>query len=225
MLSKLLGRLEARIGRHRGIRNLMSFVIAGMVIVFLGDYILPVFMKGMTFSSMLSFNRAKIMSGQVWRLVTFIFVPTASANLLLLAIGLYFDWLMGEMLQNHWGTLRFTIFYITGMIGAVIGGFITGYASSYYLNMSLMLAMACIMPDMELNLYGFLKVRLKWLALFSVAMMVLPMMQVFTWQHAAGLIASLINVILFFADKVIGHARTAWRHHQWKRNWRGGWKR
>lgn len=225
MLSKLLDRLEARFGRHRGVRNLMNIIVIGTVFVYLADYILPFIADGTTMSSVLYFNKHRIMEGQIWRLITFVFVPETSVSILMLAIGLYFDWLMGDMLQNHWGTLRFTIFYTTGMLGAVIGGCITGYATAYYLNMSLMLAMACVHPEMQLRMYGVLNLKLKWLALLSLLGMLLPMLHATSWREPVALIASLLNVILFFADKMLVIIRNKWRHYQWKRNWRSGWKR
>ena len=225
MLSDLLNRLEARVGRHRGVRNLMTIIVIGTVFVYLADYILPLTGSGTTMAGLLSFNKNRILAGQVWRLLTFVFVPTGSGSLILFAVSLYFYWLMGEYLQNHWGTFRFTIFYTVGMLGAVISGCITGYATAYYLNMSLMLAMACIYPDMEMNLYGFIKLRLKWLALLSVAMMVLPLLRSHGWQQPVALIAALLNVILFFSDRMIGQLRQFRRHQQWKRSWRSGWKR
>jgi len=225
MLSKLLDRLEARVGRHKGIRNLMTIIVIGTAAVYLADYILPYIANGMTASSWLAFNKGAILQGQIWRLITFVFVPDNSYHLILFAVSLYFDWLMGESLQNHWGTLRFTLFYTVGMLGAVISGCITGYATAYYLNMSLMLAMACVYPDMELQLYGMLKIRLKWLALLSVLMMALPMFSARSWHEPVALAAALLNVLLFFADRLMKMIRQKWRHYQWKRNWRDAWKR
>lgn len=225
MLSKLLDRLEARFGRHRGIRNLMSIIVIGTACVFVADHILPLIADGTTMSSVLCFNKNRIMEGQIWRVVTFVFVPETSVSILMLAIGLYFDWLMGDMLQNYWGTLRFTLFYTVGMLGAVIAGCITGYTTPYYLNMSLMLAMACIHPEMQLRLYGMLNLKLKWLALLSLLGMLLPLLQASSWREPLVLAASLLNVILFFADRLMGIIRNKWRHYQWKRNWRSGWKR
>jgi len=224
MFSRFLDKLEARVGRHKGIRNLMTLVVIGTVIVFLADYVLPLISGGRTLSSFLSFNKEQIMRGQFWRLLTFVFVPM-DRNLILLAISLYFYWLIGETLQSEWGTFRFTLFYTTGMLGSVIAGCITGYATAYYLNMSLMLAMAALHPNMPLRLYGMIELRIKWLALLSVVMMVLPLLQSHSWQQPLSLIVALANVLLFFMDRIIGQVRDAYRRYTWKRNWRSGWKR
>lgn len=225
MISRFLDRLEARVGRHTGVRNLMTIIVIGTVIVYLADYILPLLTGGTSLSGLLYFNRDRILKGEIWRVITFIFVPGGGANLLLLAISLYFDWLMGQMLQTHWGTFRFTLFYTVGMLGTVLAGCITGYATSYYLNTSLMLAMACIQPEMPLRLYGVVEIRLKWLALISVGMMVLQLLPALSWANVLALIVSLANVVLFLSDKLTDSIRNAWRHYQWKKNWRSGWKR
>ncbi len=225
MFSRLLDRLEARVGRHKGIRNLMNIIVIGTVLVYFADMLLPMVM-GRSLSSYLIFNKSAIMRGEIWRLITFVFVPMESSSLLLLAISLYFYWMMGAHLQNKWGTFRFTLFYTTGMLGSVISGCITGYATAYYLNLSLMLAVAIIHPNMSMRLYGILEIRMKWFALISLAMMLLPFLQGFgSWRQAVAIAVALLNVLLFFMDGLIGQIKDAYRRYTWRRNWRSGWKR
>lgn len=225
MFSRLLDRLEARVGRHKGIRNLMTVIAIGTVITYFADMILPMVM-GRSLSSYLVFSKSAIMRGEIWRLITFVFVPIESSSLLLLAISLFFYWMMGQHLQNNWGTFRFTLFYTVGMLGSVISGCITGYATAYYLNLSLMLAVAIIHPNMTMRLYGILELRMKWFALISLAMMLLPFLQGFgTWKQAVAIAVALLNVLLFFMDGLIGQIKDAYRRYTWRRNWRSGWKR
>lgn len=225
MFSHLLDRLEARVGRHKGIRNLMTMIVIGTAIVFLADYILPSIANGATLSGYLRFDRGRIMHGEIWRLLSFIFVPM-EGHVLLLLVSLCFYWLVGSQLQNEWGTFRFTLFYAAGILGSVVSGFITGYATSYYLNMSLILAMSIIRPNMLLRVNGLFEVRIKWLALFSLVMLILPLLQSRGWQQPVALIAALINVLLFFMDGLVKQFKEAYRRYMWKKNWRNGsWKR
>ena len=53
-----------------GIPNLMLYIVIGNLIVFFFDQ----FSSG-TFSAMLMFLAPNILRGEVWRLITFIFVP------------------------------------------------------------------------------------------------------------------------------------------------------
>lgn len=224
MMNRLLDRLEARVGKHRGVRNLMTIISIGIAIVYAADYVLPGVLSGASLSDYLRFDKAAIMSGQIWRVITFVFVPM-DTSLLWLIISLYFYWQMGEQLQNEWGTFRFTLFYTVGVLGTVLAGCLTGYATSYYLNMSVLLAMAIVRPNMPMRFYGVIELRLKWFALISLVMMLLPVLRGGAWREAAAIAVALLNVLLFFLDYMIGLGRDAWRRYQWKRNWRSGWRR
>lgn len=219
MINKLLERLEARYGRYRGIRNLMSIIVAGMAIVFAADLVFGS-MMGFSLSRYLSFDKAAIFRGEVWRVFTFIFLPPNS-SLIFIVFSLAFYHLLGQTLQNEWGTLRFTLYYMCGMLGTVIAGTITGYATNYYLNISLFLAVAIMNPNGQLNLYGILPIRMKWLALLDVVLMI-PSLLTGSWPSRIALIVSLLNVILFFYDRLIGAIRDARRRYEWRKNWRSG---
>jgi hypothetical protein len=77
-----------------GIPNLMKFIVAGNVIV----YLFSAMDRSGTFLSLLYFEPTLIMHGQFWRLITFIFIPTMN-NLLLYAITLYFYYIVGNFVQ------------------------------------------------------------------------------------------------------------------------------
>ena len=217
MFSKLLDRLDVRLGRYRGIRNLITIIVAAMAVVYVADYVLgPV--VGLYLSNYLAFDRSLVLRGQVWRLITFIITPP-DENILFIVMQLMFVYFTGTMLQNRWGTLRFNLFYLCGMLGSLIAGFITGYATSYYVNLSLLLAVAILYPMMQVNLYGVLPVRMKWLALIEL-LLILPGLLSGGWGRRIAIIVSLLNVLLFFSDRLIQQAKEAKRRHEWKKNWR-----
>ena len=83
-------------------------------------------------------------------------------------------------------------------MNGLIGG-ITGFGSlysTYYINMSIFLACASIMPDYQLLLYGIIPIKMKWLAVLDVVLLAVDAVQ-------GGLIiriviiASLLNFINF----------------------------
>lgn len=217
MFNRLLDKLESRYGRYAGVRNLMTLIVAGMAIVYVADMLLPALM-GMSMSGLLMFNKAAIFRGQIWRVITFVFIPPNS-SMFFIVFSLLFYLSLGNMLQNEWGTLRFTIFYIVGMIGTVIAGTITGYATSYYINMSLFLAAALLHPNQELNMYGFIRIRMKWLALMDVVILLLSVISA-GWPERIAMVVSLINVVLFFYGNLVDNIRNAYRRYQWRKNWR-----
>lgn len=219
MIEKMLNRLESRYGRYRGVRNLMTIIVAAMAIVYVADMVLGPAM-GLYLSDKLAFSRSAIFRGEIWRIVTFVITPPSS-SIFFIIMQLGFIYYTGTMLQNRWGTLRFNLFYFCGMIGSMIAGFITGYATSYYVNLSLLLAVAILYPMMQVNLNGLLPLRMKWLALIDVVLL-LPGLVNGSWGERIAIIVSLLNVALFFCDKFIYHIKEAKRRYEWKKSWRTG---
>ena len=219
MFSKLLDKIETRIGRYRGIRNLITIIVAAMAVVYVADLVLAPSM-GIYLSSYLAFNRAAILRGQIWRIFTFVITPP-NVSMLFIVMQLMFLYFTGNMLQNRWGTLRFNLFYLCGMLGSMIAGFITGYATSYYVNLSLLLAVAVLYPMMQVNIYGILPVRMKWLAMIDLVLL-LPGLINGSWGERIAIVVSLLNVALFFYDRFIYQFKEAKRRYEWKKSWRTG---
>lgn len=190
---KLMDKLERKIGKY-AIRNLMLYIILGNIAV----YLLCMFNTSLVFY--LYLDPHAVLSGQVWRLITFLFIPPSVSytQLFMVAISLYFYYFIGRMLENQWGAFRFNVYYFIGVICTIAVSLIfkvTG--STSYLNESLFLAFATLFPDMQVLLFFFIPVRVKWMGLFAGALMIL---QFFTGGLATKLmiLASFLNYILFF---------------------------
>lgn len=211
----LMDKLQRKFGRY-AIRNLMLYIVAGMALVYVLDMIAAP-MMGFSLSHLLMFNRSAILRGQIWRLFTFIFIPPSS-SMLFIVFALYFDYLVGTALQQQWGSFRFNLYYLCGMLGTIISGLLTGYATNSYLNMSLFFAFALLYPDYELMLL-ILPVKVKYLALLSAVGVVYSLI-VDSWAGKLALIVSLINVALFFWRDAVSNVKNAYRRYQWKKNWR-----
>ena len=211
---RLLDRLDRKFGRY-GIRNLMTYIVGGMAVVYLMDLIVYP-MTGFSLRSVLAFSRSAVMHGQIWRLVTFIFIPPDS-NILFILFSLYFYWLIGNALENQWGAFRFNVYYLCGIVCTLIAGLITGYATNSYLNLSLFLAFALMYPDYQVMVFFILPVKMKYLALLDVVGLVL----MFIMDSFAGRIALLVslgNVILFFWRDFIDCIQNAKRKYEWRKN-------
>ena len=209
----LLDKLDRKIGRYAP-RNLMLVIVAGTAAVWLLEMMVG-YRTGVSIAGWLYFNKAAILRGQVWRLITFIFVPS-TGNLFVLAISLYFYWLIGTLLENEWGALRFDLFYLCGILGAIGSGFITGYATNYYLNLSLFLAFAILYPDFKVLLFYLIPIKMKWLALIDVVGLVL--LFIFsTWIERIALLVALVNIALFFGYVPFRKLRAVRRRRKWKK--------
>ena len=205
-MNKLSSAIDRFCARHPrwGIPNLMRYVVIGTVAVYL-LYLVTGF-NSQVFS-LLSFSPYHILRGQIWRLVTFIFVPSSSSALFLV-ISLYFYYWIGSTLENQWGTPKFTIYYLSGailtIIAASLATAITGInmavASTSYVNLSMFLAFAALFPDAQVLLL-FIPVKIKWLAWLDVALFAIEIFQALLARSVVGVlvpIIALLNFVVFF---------------------------
>src|SRR5947207_14809720 len=152
-----LDRLERRFG-FIAIPGLIRAVVTLNVLVF----VLVLVNKG--FDSYLALDIARIRAGEVWRLVTYIFVPRM-ANPLVIAIALWFLWFIGDGLERAWGSFRLTLYFLVGMIGTTAAAFFFGSNfSNGMLVTSLFFAFARFYPDEVIYILFILPVKLKWAA-------------------------------------------------------------
>ena len=188
-----------------GINNLMLMLVIGNCIV----YLLDMFSNG-NLSPMLSFSRYYILHGQIWRLVTFLFVSDIGSNVIMFALSMYFYWFIGSNLEREWGAGKFTIYYGTGVVMAIIVGFITGYASTTYLDLSLFLAFATLYPNIRFLLMFIIPVKAKWLAWIDAALIGINFVSALLtlrWGTALLIVVSLLNYLIYFWNDLMYYVR------------------
>ena len=194
-----------------GIPNLVKFIVIGNVLV----YFLDMFSQGYA-SYALMFYTPWILQGEVWRIVTFIFVPTSGYNpsdmlsVLWFAMSLLFCYYIGNALERQWGTARFTVFYGLGVVLNIIVGFVMGSTSMYYINMSMFFAFATLYPEMQVLLMGILPLKVKWLAWIEAALFAYDVFFSLVsrqWVTAVLPLVALLNYFIFFWDDLMGTLR------------------
>ena len=206
-MERFLSRLEKKMGRFY-ISGLMMIIVFGMAGVFLLDLFFS--RSAVTASQLLSFNRALILRGQVWRLFTFVFIPEGTSPIFIF-FTLYFYYLIGTALENRWGSRRFNLYYLIGILGADLGGMLTGYGTSYYLNLSLFLAFACLYPDFEILLFFVLPVKIKYIAYLDAAYLAYRLFFL-SWAGRGSVLLSFLPFFLFFGEDLFFRAkRLTWR--------------
>lgn len=211
-----LKKLERKL-HFLAIPNLMLIVVGAMGVVFVMDLLISA-SAGQSIYSMLTFNKALIAKGQIWRIFTFLFLPPSS-NIFFALISLYFYWLIGSALENEWGSFGFTVFYLLGAVGAIISGLITGYATNDYLNMSLFLAFALLNPDYTVLVFFILPVKMKWLALIDGIGILLSLITT-SWSGRLAIVMALINLLIFFTPTLVTRIKQAYGRWKWKRNFK-----
>lgn len=195
-----LDKMECRFGRY-AIRNLTMYLLAGYAIGYLLSFTMPQLLNYFTLEP------ALILKGQVWRLLSWVIIPP-NDNIIFVIFMMLLYYSLGNTLESYWGAFRYNVYIFSGILFTVIGAFIvngliggiTGFGSlysTYYINMSIFLACASIMPDYQLLLYGIIPIKMKWLAILDVVLLAVDAVQ-------GGLIiriviiASLLNFIIFF---------------------------
>jgi membrane associated rhomboid family serine protease len=152
-----LDKVERRFG-FLGIPGLIRIVIFFTALV----CVLVYFNRGFEF--FLTLDPALILRGQVWRLVTYIFLPQTFSPLWVV-LALWFLWFIGEGLERAWGAFRLTLYFFMGMIGTTIAAFFFGSNfSNGMLITSLFFAFARFYPDEVIYILFILPVKIKWLA-------------------------------------------------------------
>lgn len=187
------------------IPGLMRYIVIGNVLVFLLD----LFSSGGAAlgTGLFSFNANAILHGQVWRVITFIFVPYTSRNLILFLLTLYFYYFIGTALEREWGSNKFTVFYFFGVILNILIGFLVGTASMYYVNMSMFFAFATLYPDLQFLLFFIIPVKAKWLAWIDGAYFAIAVVRFLIagqFLYALIPIVAVLNYLLFFASDIGG---------------------
>ena len=155
-------KMEKKVGRY-AISNLTLYLLIAYGIGYMTRFLMPELLQWLTLEPGL------ILKGQIWRIVSWIFVAPAEKPIyFLLMVWLYYS--LGTTLERTWGTFRYNVYIISGMLFTVIGAFVlygvlcatydaafiggqtllltgSGLFSVSYIYMSIFLAFAVTYPD------------------------------------------------------------------------------
>lgn len=206
-----ISRLERKYGRFC-IPNLISIIVGGQILVYAIELFVNQFI-----SVYLGLSRSLLLMGQVWRLITFVFIPFSGGGPLSVILGIYFTWFIGTALEREWGDFRYTVYLLSGVLGTVLGCLLTGVtASTYCLSLSLLLAFAMLYPEVQLLLFFVIPIRVKYFGVFAAVLWVFSFLGA-SLPGKLDYLLSMLNVWLFFAPMAYRSLRAWVRREQWKR--------
>ena len=205
-----LTKLERKYGRYC-IPNLIALLVGGQIVVYAVELFVD---RYITYA--LTLTRPALFAGEVWRLVTFLFVPSVSGGILNFALAAYFLWFLGSALEAAWGDFRFNLYVLAGALGAVLACLLTCWARAYCLNLSLLLAFALLYPEMQVLLFFVIPIKVKYFGIFSAAVWVLSFLAV-DWMTKLNYLLSMAGFVLFFAPSLWSNLRAWYRREQWRR--------
>ena len=211
------------VNRDKGIPNLMLYIVIGNAIVL----ILSLFNGGSELYSLLCFDKDAILSGQVWRLVSYVF--TQSSDTFLGLVFLYFFYMLGRHVEQSMGTLRFNLFYLSGVLlmdvfamifcPTISGEMITQaeytklvavipvYLNmAYYLHLSLLLTFATLYPNSQFLVLFVIPVKGWIIALIYLIMLVAEIFNlsfpVMYFPHNLFPLVAVANYLLFMGGSI-----------------------
>ena len=194
-----LDKLERRFG-FLAIPGLIRAIVTLNALVFL----LVLLNKG--FDSYLALDIARIRAGEIWRLVTYIFVPQ-TGHFLLVAVALWFLWFIGDGLERAWGPFRLTLYFLLGMVGTTVAAVLSNSQfSSQMLFTTLFFAFAHFYPEEIIYVFFILPLKIKWIAWIYAGFLFVG----FATQsnsYRLSLVVALSNYLIFFGPGVIRQLR------------------
>lgn len=188
--------MERKFGRF-AIKNLMLHITILNAIVYLTSYLFTTF----SLVSYMALVPNLVMQGQVWRIITYVFVPP-NVSIILTAITLYFYYFIGLSLEHRWGSFKFNVYYLLGIILTAAASMISGYTIvGTYLNLSLFFAFAMLYPNMEVLFFFVIPLKVKYLAYLDAAFYAYVLIRGKAPDRIA-IIGSLLNFFIFFGPDI-----------------------
>lgn len=200
-----MDKLERKWGRH-AVANLSRYFVLAQVIGYLVQLVAPGLM------SYMNFDMGRILHGQLWRVVTWIFTPTASLDIFGI-LFLFCVLMWGSSLESMLGTFRMNVFLwgsvilcdLAGVIVYIVTRLLLGYGfspylSTYYILMSMLLALAMCMPEGEVRLYFVLPIKMKWMLIFELVYLGYQVVRMFSigigsYGTGMGILVGVLNCV------------------------------
>ena len=192
--------------RDKGIPNLMLYIALGTALV----YMISLMTQNWTLYSVLLFDRTSILHGQVWRLISYPLTYYIS-NPVLMLVSLFCYYSLGRAMENVWGTFRFNLFYLCGIVMMDVYCLIFGCeADVTYLNLSLFLSYATMYPDARFLIMFIIPIK-AWVLALVYLVMILFGLVAYPFPYNLFSVISVANYFLFFGSDVLNVIPRSWR--------------
>lgn len=223
---KLLERLEKKIG-WLAIPNLIVYILTGNMMVLIMEAF-----ANLDLTTTLAFDWELILKGQIWRVISFVFIPPASLSasamsIIIVALVFLFYFSIGRKTEAAMGSFAFTMYYFIGVICVVITGIVFRIPlTGTYINSTLFLAYAYFYPNDEIMLFFILPIKVKYIAYLS-GLGILLRLAFGNWVEKLLIISGILNFLLFFAppllSEVLGRVRNKKRRSDYRKKAAARW--
>ena len=199
---RFLDRMERRFGKY-AIKNLMIYMSVLYGLGFVVSTINP-----SVYVTTLCLRPSKVMSGEIWRLVTWLMYPPSTSALFGL-IMIYIYYMLGNVIERICGAFRFNLFLLGGIllhVAAVLLIYVFAgidiILTPENLNMTIMLAYMALIPDAVFVLFFFIPIKAKYL---GVIYLVMTLVSFFGGNIAVriSIAVSLVNFAFFYFTSAV----------------------
>lgn len=167
-------RLENRFG-SLAFPGLLRYYALFHVLVYILQVIRP------EVAEVFAFDREKIFSGEVWRVVTMFFAGSmfgkfTPLTLVFLYFAVNFVFMVNDGLENAWGSFKTSLFCYAGILAILVGNFIypagvPGSGMAMY--GAAFLAFATLFPKVEVRLFFVIPVQMRFLGMLAGGLLLL----------------------------------------------------
>lgn len=223
---KFLNKLERKFGRF-AIPHLIRYVLVlyavGFILSIVDGYRAGMNMPGI-YNTWLALDIDKVLQGQVWRILTcWIQSPDGSSFFFLFFLALYY--MIGEALENTFGTFLFNLYYFSGIIFNFLAvvilyiifklGFgvgVTFPVTLEFINQAMFLAFAVLFPNLQLLFLGIIPIKAKWFGIGYAIMLAYDILsyvmegiyaenaaiRYVSFGYVILIVISMLNFLIFF---------------------------
>lgn len=182
--------------------GLMRYIVGANLVTYFLGMLSP---GGLGFLAM---DPVAVLQGEIWRVVTYVLLPT-SGGIWLLISCLFYYWL-GGALEQIWGSAKFTVYYLSGtlltslaaLLTLLIDGISLPISGAVYVNTALFFAYALYNPEAMVRINFIIPIKMKWVAWFEAALYAVQVVRYAVsglWGMALMPVVALLNLFVFFA--------------------------
>lgn len=200
-------RAEARFGRF-AIPRLPEIIASLNLLVYLLYKLAPEII------GYLQLDLDAVLHGEVWRLVTFLVIPSLGGgplDPLFFLFYLLYILFLGRGLEQAMGSFQFTLYYALGALGQILASVIihgngAGAYGNSTLNTTLLFAFERFYPETVIYILYILPAKVKWIVWVAAAS-TLFLFVTSGNEFRASILAAFLNYLIFFGPGLVNAVR------------------
>ncbi|HUF60860.1 MAG TPA: hypothetical protein VMN36_02190 [Verrucomicrobiales bacterium] len=217
-----LSRLEAKFGKA-AIPGLLRWVALLQGVMFI-----ITMMRGADVIDFLALDPARILQGQVWRVLSFVCVPP-TMNLLFIIFAVFFLWFISDGLESAWQPFGVNLYFFATVFFLVLASFVRYFlqavlpvmqapiAPEFVVIASVIIAFACLYPEVEILLFGIIPLKMKWIGFLDVGFLGLMLLSGAWIEVPLALVPFFVTFVPAFFRSASQRAQTATRRVDYER--------